>query len=508
MSDASEAPRTAWPATLAAVAVLVQLTVDAGYGIFRDELYYIACAKRLAWGYVDQPPLSIAFLWLERLVLPDTALSLRLIPALLGGAVVYLAGRLAARMGGGSLAQAAASLGVFVAPIFLGTFHYYSMNSFDMLAWTLVLLLFARYQVTRDERLWIVIGVVLGLGLLNKISVLWLGFGLAVALLASAERRVLLTRSPWLAAGIAGLLFAPHLVWQLQNGWPTLEFMHNATEGKMAAVSLADFIRHQIENLDPLALPLWLGGLLWLLLAPEARRFRPLAFVYLSVFVLLAAGGKSRAGYLGPACPVLFAAGGVALSRIVGRRQWLGWAYLAVVAASGVALAPLAIPALPVESYVRYARTLGIEPGTEEKKDVGPLPQHFADRFGWPELAEATARVYRALPEADRAQARIFTTNYGRAGALELYGEALGLPPVICGHNNYWLWGPGSGEPRVFILVGDSIEDYRAAFDQVEERGSRACPYCMPYESHIPILVARGPRRPLKELWARVKNFS
>ncbi len=360
---------------------------------------------------------------------------------------------------------------------------------------------------TGGTRWWVLLGIVLGLGLQNKISVLWLGAGLAAALLLTAQRRALRTPGPWLAAGIAGLIALPHLLWQAAHGWPTLEFMGNAARYKNVELSLTDFVGQQVLFMNPLALPLWLGGLLWLLLAPTARRWRPLAVIFVTVFLLLAASGSAKPYYLAPAFPPLLAAGGVALSRLVQRRRLLVAAYLAALGAAGIALAPMALPVLAPASYSAYARTIGIQPKAQERNAVGELPQHLADRLGWPELAADVARVVDALPAGERAGAAIFTTNYGRAGALELYGERLGLPPVASGHNNWWLWGPPAAEPTVLVLVGGRIEDHREALESVELVAIHRCALCMPFEREIPIFVGRGWKVPLAEVWPRTREF-
>ncbi|MCU0230087.1 MAG: glycosyltransferase family 39 protein [Acidobacteria bacterium] len=495
------------PAACAAAAFAVQFLVAPGYGIFRDELYYIACAKRLGWGYVDQPPLSIALLALQRLVLPDAVLALKLLPALAGAITVYLVGALAARLGGRDWAQAAASLAALVAPVYLAIFGFFSMNAFDVLIWTVCFWLIARTIDTGGTRWWAWLGIALGLGLQNKISVLWLGAGLAAALLLTAQRRALATPGPWLAAALAGLIALPHLLWQIAHGWPTLEFISNAARFKNAEMPLSVFLGQQVLFMNPVALPLWLGGLLWLLLAPSARRWRPFAVIFVAVFLMLAASGSSKPYYLAASFPPLLAAGGVALSRLAHRRRALAATYLAALGVAGVALAPMAMPVLAPASYAAYARAIGIQPAAQERNAVGELPQHLADRLGWPELAAEVARVVETLTPEERAGAVIYATNYGRAGAIELYGERWGLPPVASGHNSWWLWGPPRETPRVIVIVGGRIEDHREALESVELVATHRCALGMPFEREVPIFVGRGWKRPFSEVWLSTKEF-
>ncbi len=162
--------------------------------------------------------------------------------------------------------------------------------------------------------MWIWLGVLLGLGLQNKISVLWLGFGLAVGLLLTKNRRSLLTRGPWLAAGIALLIFLPHIIWQAMNGWPTLQFMTGATS-KMLEISFLDYLGSQIMGMHPLLFPVWFAGLVGFLFASKGKSYRALGIIYVSVFALLVISGNARSSYLAPAYPMLFASGALVLER-------------------------------------------------------------------------------------------------------------------------------------------------------------------------------------------------
>ena len=96
-------------------------------------------------------------------------------------------------------------------------------------------------------------------------------------------------------------------------------------------------------------------------------------------------------------------------------------AWLILLVAGGVAIAPLAKPLLPEDDYVRYAAALKQTPKREENNELGRLPQHFADMHGWSELAATVAEVYRSLPPADQARVCIFGQNYGEAGAIDMF---------------------------------------------------------------------------------------
>ncbi|MGH7731111.1 MAG: glycosyltransferase family 39 protein [Candidatus Eiseniibacteriota bacterium] len=479
------------------------------YGYFRDELYYLASTEHLDWGYVEHPPLSIALLALVRFTFGDSLVALRALPALAGAATVVMTGMIARRLGGGWFAQGLACLAALLAPVFLGTNHYYSMNTFDLLLWTLAawLLLVILREATTTR--WIWLGVVLGLGLLNKVGVLWLGLGLGVGLILTPHRRVLQTGGPYLAAAIAGAMFVPHLLWQVANGWPTLEFMRNATSEKMVAVGWGEFIARQVLEVGPGNAAVWLFGLGFALVVRAAAPFRVLAWIYLSVALLLMLGGRSRASYLAVAYPMLLALGGVAWERVSAgaARWWMRVPVTALVVASGLITVPFALPVLDVDAFIRYQSRLGMEPSTEERLEVGPLPQHYADMFGWEELVALVDTAYQRLTPKERARCRVFGQNYGEAGAIDVLGRRLGLPRAMSGHNSYWLWGPGNFDGSVLIIIGGDREDNARFFEEVEIVGQTRSPYTMPYERGVDVSIARRPRGALREAWPMLKHF-
>lgn len=486
----------------------VHLLAITRYGWFRDELYYVVCARHLAWGYVDQPPLSIAVLALVTRLFGESLVAIRLIPAIAGAATVYLTGSIVRELGGGRFAQALACLAAITAPLFLAIGHYYSMNALDLLLWTAavrVLLACLRNGRTRD---WAVLGLVIGLGLLNKISMLWLGLGIAVGLVLTPHRRVLITPGPYLSAAIAAALFAPHVLWQATNGWPTLEFMRNATGQKMAPIEPLEFIVRQWRSMGPTNALVWIAGLGFALFAPAGRPARLLAWIYLAVLALLVSGGRSRAGYLSVAYPMLFALGAVAYQRMAAaaRVRWLAPA-MVVLVLTNIVWWPFALPVLPVESFIRYQAALGARPGTEERKRLGPLGQHYADMHGWDAMVTEVARAYRRLSEEEKPHAVVFGQNYGEAGAIDVLGRPLGLPRAISGHNNYWLWGPGGWDGRVVIIIGGDRADNAEWFEELEQVGTIDHPLAMPYERDLGVFIGRRLRVPVADAWPQLKHY-
>jgi hypothetical protein len=494
------------PLAFAGVKLLLQALAITNYGYFRDELYYIACSKRLAWGYVDQPPFSIAVLAAVTAVLGDSLVAVRAVPALLGAGTVFFTGLIARDLGGGRVAQAIACLCALLPPVWLAVDHFYSMNAFDTFFWTLSAWLLLRALDEIRVSRWLLLGVVLGIGLLNKTSMLWFGGGLAVGLLLTSHRRALLTRGPWMAAGIAALLFVPHFVWQIQNGWPTLEFMRNAAGEKMVRTGFIDFWLQQLQVMNPVTAPVGTTGLVALL---GWRRTRVLGIVFLATAALLVSSGSSRPNYLAVAYAPLFAAGAVTIEAFAAapRRRWIVPASVAALIVLGAPVVPLGLPFLPVNRLVAYMQALGFQPRAQEHTRESDLPQVFADMFGWEEMVQRVARVYHALPPGQRAKVAIFASNYGEAGAIDFFGPRYGLPPAISNHNNYWLWGPRGATGEVVLIVGGDRDDEHADFRSVRLAATTSCQHCMPYENGAPIFVCLGLNQPLSRRWAEIRHF-
>jgi len=496
-----------WPIGLAIATLVLHVATNTGYNFFRDEFYYVACGRHLAWGYVDQPPLVAVLAALSRLVFGPSLGGLRFLPALAGAFTVLLAGKMARELGGGAYAQALAALCVIVAPAFLEGFTLFTMNAFDFLFWTVMCWLLIRILRGGDERLWLAFGLVAGLGLLNKTSVLFLLGGVFLGLLVTRQRRRLARRWPWAGAALALALFAPHIVWQIQHGWPTLEFMRAAQAEKNAHLSPLAFLLGQALIHHPLTAPVWIAGLAFLLTSRRAAGLRPLGLAYVFIFALFVVTG-AKLYYLSPMYPLLFAAGSVAFAGATVRgRRWARPAAVGLLLAGGAALAPLVLPVLPPARLEAYMRAIHVKPPLMERHRAPRLSQTFADEFGWEEMVARVARVYHALPPEERAKCAIFARNYGEAGAIDFYGPRFGLPPAVSGHNNYWIWGPPPGRGELVITVGETEEDVGKTYREVRVADRTRDEWCMPYEDDLPIIVGRSPRATLEEIWPRCKMF-
>ncbi len=493
-------------ALLALVKVALHFLTSHRYGYFRDELYYLICGEHLDWGYVDQSPLIGVIAWAVRAVLGDSLFAVRFLPAVAGGLLVFLTGLMARELGGSRFAQALAAISIIIAPIYLAFSSFLSMNAFEPLFWTAGAYI-ALLAIKRDQpRLWPLFGVVAGVGLLNKHSMIFFGFGLVAGLALTRERKHLLSPWMWLGGAIAFIIFLPHLVWQVNHDWPMVELLQNVTVSKNVVLSPLDFFLQQILLLHPLTFPVWMAGLYFYFFSPEGKKYGPLGWCYvvmLATFIIL----KGKNYYLAPAYPMLLAAGAVLTAQWADRRSWLKPAITALLLIGGAILAPFTVPVLPVETFISYSKTIGIEPPKTENKKMGRLPQNYADMFGWENLTATVAGVYNGLPDSERAACAIYASNYGEAAAIDFFGKAYGLPKAISGHQTYFLWGPREYTGEIIISVGERLEDLQETFDQIEQAALVVNEYAMPYESNLPVYVCRKPKLSLKEVWPEVKKY-
>jgi hypothetical protein len=490
---------------VAIVKLLLHLYAGRHYGYFVDELYYLACADHLAWGYVDQPPLIAFIAKLTRLTLGDSLPAIHLLPAIAGAFKVLLTAIIAREMGGERIAQTLAALAALVAPGFLALDNWLSMNAFEPLFWMGCAYIVMRIIRTREMKLWLWFGLLAGVGLENKHSMLIFGFALIAGLLLTPERRVMRSRWFWVGGGIAFLIFLPNLLWNVQHHFPFLELQQNIRRsGRNVAMTPLSFFAQEIVTLLPLTAPIWIAGL-WRLYRSE---FRALAWAWAAAAALIVALNP-RVYYLYPAFPLLFGAGGVAFEEWMARPRLrrIGVAYAAVMVAMGLVVAPTVVPVLPPETYIRYAAALHIQQPRVETHELGPLPQLYADQFGWEEMAATVARAFHALPPEVQVKTAIFGQNYGQAGAIDLFGPKYGLPKAISGHQNYFLWGPCGYTGESMIVMGDRQDRLAQRFASVEKVGRVEHPYSMPYE-HIDIFYCRRLKEPLAEIWPKVKSWN
>jgi len=478
------------------------------YGIFRDELYYIACANRPAFGYVDQPPLSIWILSVWKYFLGDSLFVIRLLSAFISSITIFILGLFTYRLGGGKSAVIISMVTFMLTPIFLGMTTIYSMNVFDFFFWILAAYIFLQITESTNSNLWYILGVVIGLGLLNKTSMLWLSAGVFIGTLFTPLREELKTKYPYIGAGIALLLFSPYIIWNLTHDFAHLEFMRNASQSKYGGLTPVSFILDMILIFNPISFLIWIPGLIFYFFNKNSRLFRPLGYIWLVTFIILFINWHSKAEYMAPAFQILFAGGAVMIVKWNARIARLKYALVIPVIILSIILAPLARPLLPVQTFIGYQSAFTLGTSNNESKGLAVLPQFYADMFGWEDLAKDIYKVYQSLPEEEKKHTIIYCNNYGEAAAIEYFSKKDNLPGVVCPHNNYWYWWPENNNVTTVIIIGGNIENHQKSLEQVEQAGVHKTKYAMPYENNLNIYIGRGLKKSIREIRQRIKNFS
>ncbi|MEV0155642.1 glycosyltransferase family 39 protein [Micromonospora sp. NPDC050686] len=482
-------PRTAGPWLLGGALSVLLLLLAGRYGYHRDELYFLLAGRHLDWGYVDQGPLVPALARLADTVAPGNLVVLRTPSALIAGAAVVLVAAIARQFGAGRGGQLFAGFLAAGAGIVLNPGHLLSTTTVDLLVWLAAAWCAVRMLRTGDGRWALAVGVVLGVGMLNKPLPALLGVGLLAGVAIAGPRRLLRDRWVYAGAAVAALLAAPYLAWQAGHGFPQLGVASSIAGGDSSYSGRLEGLLLHLVIISPYAVPIWIAGLVALLRRPGWRAYRALGWAWLVVFALVVVGG-GKGYYDAPLLLVLTAAGAVVTVEWAGRGG--RYARRALLAAGGavaaVSSAVLLLPTLPADRLPEFVVAANYDAG---------------ETIGWPAFADSVAAVHRALPAAERARAVVLTGNYGEAGALARYGPARGLPRAYSGHNSMAAFGRPGDDADVVVAVGWERPDrLRAWFAEVTEAGRVDLRVDVDNdENGLPIFVCRGMARPWSQIW-------
>jgi 4-amino-4-deoxy-L-arabinose transferase-like glycosyltransferase len=390
---------------------------------------------------------------------------------------------------------------VLTSPLFLRSANLLQPVVMDQLIWTAALYGLVRLCRGYGPGGWLLLGLVLGLGLLTKFSVAFVGLAIVAGVLLSPLRIALLTPWPWIGLALALAVGAPSLVGQIRLGFPVLAQMADLRASQLERIGPGDFLLGQL--LWGPAVALAIVGLYGLLSKPALRPFRALGWSCVAAFAILVLG-QGKPYYAGPLYPALFAAGAVLVERtadgLAGEILQVGT--VAVLFAFGLVTLPLGVPILPPPAMAEYAHVLGVEAAVRTNTgETLPLPQDYADMLGWEEQVATVARVYHTLPEDLRRHAVLVAGNYGEAGALDFYGPRFGLPEVVSPAGSYWFFGPGNRPGKVVITIGVPQDDLRRFFDSVVTAAAVSHAWTVPEERNLTVNVGTRPRTTLQQLW-------
>jgi len=479
-----------------ALALLLLHTLTNGrYGFHRDELATLHDARYLSWGYVAYPPVTPFFGRIGLDLFGPSLRGIRFFAALAQAVAVVLSGLMARELGGKRLAQVVAALAVAISPVSMASGALLQYVAFDYLCWVLTAYLILRLIRTDQPRLWLAIGAAIGLGMMTKYTMIFLVAGIVAGLLLTDGRRYLKSRWLWLGVALSLLIFLPNLIWQTQHQFISLDFLKHIHARDIRWGRTQGFLPDQLKTAtNPLTLPLWLAGLFFYFRVPDGKRFRLAGWMFVIPFVLFVAA-RGRGYYLAPAYPMLLAAGAVLEERWIASLSQ-GWSRLArvgtfaVLAIGGVMIAALVLPLAPVNSAWWHV--------------ANKIDGDLREEIGWPELVAEVARIRDTLSPADRDRLGILATNYGEAGAIDLYGAAYGLPKPISGINSFWARGYGNPPPQTLIVLGLSRDYMNEEFGSCELTGHITNTYGVKNEEtvdHPDIYVCRQLRQSWPDFW-------
>jgi hypothetical protein len=490
---------------IAGISVVVHLLFANNYGYFRDELYFMAMSQHPAFGYVDVPPVVPWITLIPRLLTGNALWALHVLSALVCAGIIILTGVMARLLGGSDWVQGLAALGSATSLVLLAGGSTYTYDVFDQFWWALAAVILIVMLRAEQPHHWLGFGVVTGLGLLTKETIVFWGFALVVGLLLTRERRLLFTRWTLLGGLIALAMLLPFLLWNAANGWASLQYWAGYSANHSGGGTPLDFLLNQILVNNPFLVPLWGAGL-WYFFSARGARYRVFAWAYVILFVLFALT-QAKSYFISPAYPPLFAGGAMVFGQWHVRRPRLVTVYPVVLILGTLLLAPAALPVLPPATYAHLYGSSGNSGAQQDSGDAYGMPQSLADRFGWPEQVALIAKVYHSLPPGQQREACIFASNYGEAGALVAFGARYHLPPVISGHNAFYIWGPQSCTGQVLITINIPPQTAAQAFGSVTVAAHTSCKACVNFENNAPILILRDPREPFRVLWTQAKMY-
>jgi len=481
--------------------LMVHLLTATSYGFQRDAYLYMAQSKHLAWGFFSTPPLVAFVTRIHTMLWGDSLLAVRLLPALIGAASIFMAGWLIKQLKGGIMAQVIGLTAILLSPAFLRTSTLLQPVVFNLFFWLMTAVVV--FQLVRKQNpillLWLI--PVLALGWLAKYSIIFYASALMAALLIGPYRKLLWSK--YLLWTVAGglLLILPNLLWQYQHNWPVISHMSELQDTQLGNMVMKDFLFAQLFMHLP-AIPVWLGGLIWLLFNRKHRQFRIFAWAFgLTLLLIILLKGKFY--YTIAAYTILMVFGGIAWEQWSARpRRWIAWIILALVVGSSFSSLPLSLPVYKPERMVEYGqklvdRGMGVMFMWEDGK-IHELPQDFADMVGWDELGQKVWIFYASLEDSVKSATLVYGEFYGAAGAMDYYRPHELYQEVFSFNDAYMEWIPRLPQLEHMIYVGysDRIPLY---FEELQLVGKVEHPHFR--EKGLPIWFGSYPTQKLYDDW-------
>jgi 4-amino-4-deoxy-L-arabinose transferase-like glycosyltransferase len=486
---------------VAAAFLILHLATNGQYGFHRDELQTVDDARHLDWGFVAYPAITPLIGRVELILFGNSLAGFRLLSAAAVCMVMILAGLIARELGGKRHMQLLAAVAAGISPFALIQGAVFQYVSFDYLWGVSITYFLVRLVKSGDPRWWVPIGAFLGLGMETRYTMGFLALGLAAAVIVTPARRYLRSGRLWLGVALSVLIFLPNIIWQARHHFISLDFLSYLYARDLRQGRYKGFFSEQLWGcVNLVTAPLALLGLWFYLVREEGRRYRLLGWTFAFTFALFALA-RARSYYTAPLYPMLIDAGCVlfgmmmerlrpAWSRLIYSVQWTA------IAVGGITFVLLVMPVAPIGSRLWMI--------------TSSIHDQFREEIGWPDLARSVADVYQSLPKDEQQRTGILTGNYGEAGALTLYGPALGLPRAMGLTNSFWYRGYDPRLPQTVIVTGFDLDEGQKLFASCVVAAKNTNPYGVVNEEsrdHPDILVCRDLRMPWSVYWRDFRRF-
>ncbi len=491
---------------LVAVKLIIHFLTSTTYELHRDEMLYFTMGDHLGFGYVSTPPMIGFLAFLTRILFGYSEFGIKLFPALAGAASIFLIALFIKELGGKNLALAIAGTGFITAGAFLRSNSLFQPVSFNQFFWLLFALLVLRMVNTSQPKLWIWIGVVLGLAFLNKYSIVFFALAMLIALLISQYRKILFSKYFLLGLMTGFIIIFPNLLWQHFHHWPIVTHMTELQRYQLSNNSLPGFFLDQFLNCLSSAV-VWIAGLFMILFLPQEKKYRFIAYAFLLVMIIIVAG-RGKSYYTLGAYTMLYAAGGYAMEKYFTKKlSFINYTVIILSIAGSLFALPLELPYASFETVRKLCDPeTGMVPQRWEDGEIHPIPQDYADMTGWKELTAIVVDAYDRLEDYQKERCTIYAENYGQAGAISFYGHRHGLPEPVSFHDSYLLWAPDSISNGQLIYINDDVGDTGELFNECTEIGRVNNEYFR--ENGIMVLLCTNPKEGWREFYAtRVREL-
>ena len=458
--------------------VLVNLAIhfltSTNYELHRDEMLYFEMGNHLSWGFASTPPFISFLAFIVKNIFGYQEFCVKLFPALFGASILVLIALFIKEIGGKGLGVFTGCFAFMISTAMLRTCSLFMPVIFELFFWFLFLFFVLKLINRQNPKYWIWIGIILGIGFLNKYSILILGFSTTIALLISEHRKLIFSKYVLYAALISLLIVSPNVIWQINHNFPVITHLHELYRTQLVYVSKTAFLVDQLL-MNFTAILIWVPGLIMVLFYKSEKKYRLFGYILLIVvFLFLVTNGKSY--YTLGVYAIMFAFGGFFVEKyLIGNLRIVNYLIVGFSLLTGMINLPLGLQVLPKEQMGKYcaifSKYVTTAPMRGENNNYFPIPQDYMDMSGWKELAGIVSVAYNKLDMNQKKDCIIYANNYGQAGAIDFYGKKYNLPHATSINDSYIFWAPNSLSATNYIVTDGHLGDIPELFNNYIEIG-------------------------------------